>query len=76
MTTGQFMDSLEKLGVVFAWAAGEMVIHAPPGALWDAQRDELGRRYDEVEALVRVALGPYQPAVTPSQPTQTTWEAA
>jgi len=63
MMTGQFMDSLEKLGVVFDWIDGEMVIHAPPGALWDAQRDELAERYDAVEALVCVALGPYQPVV-------------
>jgi hypothetical protein len=78
MTTWQFMASLEKLGVVFDWVDGEMVIEAPPGALWDAQRDELTRRYDEVEQLVRVALGPYEPVVrvTEASPVQATFGEA
>ncbi len=62
---GVFMDRLERRGVTFALVANELHVTVPLGAL--------------SEALVRVALGPYQPAVAPTQPTaptQTTWAAA
>ena len=76
---GVFMDLREQRGVTFDLVADELQVTVPLGALSEAERHELAARRDEVEALVRVALGPYQPAVTPSQPTQTTqttWEAA
>ncbi len=76
VSIGVFMDRLERQGVTFAMVGDELRVAVPLGALSEAERGELVARRDEVEALVCVALGPYQPAVTPSQPTQTTWEAA
>ncbi len=79
MSIGVFMDRLEQRGVTFDLVDGVLCVEAPLGALSEAQRDELAARRDEVEALVRVALGPYQPTVAPSEPTapmQTRWEAA
>ncbi len=79
VSIGVFMDRLERQGVTFDLVADELHVNVPLGALSEAQRHELVARRDEVERLVRVALGPYQPAVTPSQPpapTQTTWAAA
>jgi len=76
---GVFMDILEQRGVTFDLVADALDVTVPLGALSEAQRDELVARRDEVESLVRVALGPYQPAVAPSEPTaptQTSWEAA
>jgi hypothetical protein len=61
MSVGTFMDSLEKLGVVFDLADGVLCVAALLGALSEAQRHELAARRDEVERLVRVALGPYGP---------------
>ncbi len=76
---GTFMDRLERLGVTFGLVGDALCVEAPLGALSEAQRHELAARREELERLVRVALGPYQPVVKVSQsaaPTQTTWEAA
>ena len=76
---GTFMDRLEQRGVTFDLVADELCVEVSLGALSEAERHELVVRRDEVEALVRVALGAYQPAVAPSEPTaptQTTWAAA
>jgi hypothetical protein len=63
MTVGAFMDSLECQGVAFDLIEGVLQVSAPLGVLSEAQRHELAARRDEVERLVRVALGPYQPVV-------------
>jgi len=79
VSIGIFMDRLEQQGVTFDLVADELHVTVPLGALSEAERHELVARRDEVEHLVRVALGPYQPTVAPSEPTaptQTTWEAA
>ncbi len=71
MSVGTFMDSLEKRGVTFDWRAGVVVIEAPAGALDAAQRAELSRRRDEVEALVRAASVRWVPEPkTPATPAQ------
>ena len=70
------MDILEQRGATFDLVDDELCVEVSLGALSEAQRHELAARRGEVERLVRVALGPYQPAVAPSEPTQTTWEAA
>ncbi len=64
MLTGAFMDRLEQRGVTCDLVAGELRVAAPLGALSEAERHALVARREEVEALVRVALGPYQPVVT------------
>lgn len=79
MSIGVFMDILEQQGVTFDLVDGVLCVEAPLGALSEAQRHELAARRGEIESLVRVALGPYEPVVKPSQPTaptQTTWAAA
>lgn len=78
VSIGIFMDLLEQQGVTFDLVADELHVNVPLGALSEAQRHELAARREEVEALARVALGPYQPVVPvqPTAPTQTTWEAA
>jgi hypothetical protein len=79
VSVGTFMDRLEQRGVTFDLVADELCVEVSLGALSEAERHELVVRRDEVEALVRVALGAYQPAVAPSEPTaptQTTWAAA
>ncbi len=73
VSIGAFMDILEQRGVTFDLVDDELCVEVSLGALSEAQRDELAARRDEVEALVRVALGPYEPVVKPSQ---TTWAAA
>jgi len=79
VSIGVFMDSLEKLGVTFDLVDGELCVDVSLGALSAAERHELAARRDEIARLERVALGPYQPAVAPTQPTaptQTSWAAA
>lgn len=79
VSIGTFMDILEQRGVTFDLMGDELRVEVPLGALSEAERHELVARRDEVEALVRVALGPYEPVVKPSQttaPAQTTWAAA
>ncbi len=79
LSIGAFMDILEQQGVTFDLVADELHVAVPLGALSEAQRHELAARREELERLVRVALGPYHPAVapsTPTAPTQTSWEAA
>ncbi len=79
MSIGVFMDRLEQRGVTFDLVDGVLSVEAPLGALSAAERQELAARRGEIERLVRVALGAYQPTVAPSEPTaptQTTWEAA
>ena len=79
VSVGVFMDILEQRGVIFDLVGDELRVEVPLGALSEAERHELVAWRDEVEALVRVALGPYEPVVKPSQPTaptQTTWAAA
>jgi len=73
---GVFMDILEQRGVTFDLVDGVLCVEAPLGALSEAERHELAARRGEV---VRVALGPYPPAVArsgPTAPTQTSWAAA
>ncbi len=60
---GAFMDILEQRGVTFDLVADELQVNVPLGALSAAERDELAARRDEVEALVRVALGSSQPVM-------------
>jgi len=79
VSIGAFMDLLEQRGVTFDLVADELHVNVPLGVLSEAERHELAARRDEIERLVRVALGPYQPAAAPSEPTaptQTTWAAA
>jgi len=79
VSIGAFMDLLEQRGVTFDLVADELHVNVPLGALSEAERHELAVRRDEIERLERVVLGPYQPAVAPTQPTaptQTTWAAA
>ncbi len=79
VSVGVFMDRLERQGVTFDLVGDDLRVEVPLGALSEAQRHELAARRDEVEALVRVALGPYQPTAAPLQPTaptQTSWAAA
>jgi hypothetical protein len=79
VSIGTFMDRLERQGVTFDLVTDELHVEVPLGALSEAERHELAARRDEIERLVRVALGPYQPAAAPSEPTaptQTTWAAA
>ncbi len=63
MSVGVFMDILEKQGVTFGLVDGVLCVEAPVGALSEAQRHELVARRDEVERLVRVPLGPYEPVM-------------
>ena len=63
MSIGVFMDQLEKLGVTFGLVDDVLCVEAPLGALSEVQRHELAARREEVEGLVRVALGPYEPNV-------------
>jgi hypothetical protein len=60
VSIGTFMDRLEQQGVTFDLVADELHVEVPLGALSEAQRHELAARRDEVEHLVRVALGPYE----------------
>ena len=63
VSIGTFMDRLEQQGVTFALIDGVLSVEAPLGALSEAQRHEIAARRGEIERLVRVALGPYQPVV-------------
>ncbi len=79
VSIGVFMDRLERQGVTFELVGDDLRVEVPLGALSAAQRHEMAARREEIERLVRAALGPYQPTVAPSQPTaptQTTWAAA
>lgn len=72
MSIGTFMDLLERQGVTFDLVDGVLCVEAPLGALSEAERQELAARRDEVERLVRVALGPYEQAarVAEANPSQ------
>ena len=61
ISIGVFMDRLERQGVTFDLVGDDLRVEVPFGALSEAQRHELVARRDEVERLVRVALGPLQP---------------
>jgi len=63
MSIGAFMDILEQQGVTFDLVDDALRVEAPLGALSEAQRHEMAARRGEIEHLVRVALGPYQPVV-------------
>ena len=63
VSVGIFMDILEQRGVTFDLVGDELRVEVPLGALSEAERHELVARRDEVERLVRVALGPYEPVV-------------
>jgi len=74
---GVFMDILEQRGVIFELVADELHVTVPLGALSEAQRHELAARRDEIERLVRVALGPYATvvAMVEANPAQLTFGA-
>ena len=78
VSIGTFMDRLEQRGVTFDLVADELRVGVPSGALSEAQRHELAARRDEVERLVRVALGPYEAVVrvTEASPVQSAFGEA
>ena len=57
MSIGVFMDRLEGRGVTFALIADALCVEIPLGAPSVAERHELIARREEVERLVRAALG-------------------
>jgi len=77
MSIGAFMALLEQRGVTFDLVDGVLSVEAPLGALSEAQRQELVARREEIERLVRVALGPYEAAVAvvEANPAQLTFGA-